>query len=159
MGDTIKALSCRFTNMLRAFNYAVCDLWVLSEIITGINENNQFNNIVNIFPNPFTTQASIESKAVFTKAVLTVFNSFGQLIKQMDNISGQYFSFQRDGLPAGIYYLRFTQNNKTTYLFKICDIDCKNLSLTIFDNQFCNNRSIFSKKNNILELAYAFFIF
>ena len=44
---------------------------------------------------------------------MTVYNSYGQQIKQIENVSGQTITFHRDNLSSGIYFLRLTQDNET----------------------------------------------
>jgi len=71
------------------------------------------NETTKIFPNPFYTQTNIQADKVFKNAILTVYNSFGQQVKQIKNISGQKITFYRDNLPGGMYFIRLTQGNET----------------------------------------------
>lgn len=80
-------------------------------IYEGLNEIN-FENILNCYPNPFTMQTTLRTDNIFKDAILTVFNSFGQQVKQIKNISGQTIILHRDNLPCGLYILRLTQDNK-----------------------------------------------
>jgi len=41
-----------------------------------------------------------------------VYNSYGQTVKQIKNISGQTFTLHRDNLQSGLYFLQLTQVNK-----------------------------------------------
>ncbi|MFZ4399257.1 MAG: choice-of-anchor tandem repeat GloVer-containing protein [Bacteroidales bacterium] len=68
---------------------------------------------ITIRPNPFSFQSTIHSKRFFKDAILTIYNSYGQKLKQINNISGQTIILNRDNLPNGIYFLRFTEDNKT----------------------------------------------
>jgi hypothetical protein len=69
------------------------------------------NNALTIFPDPFTTQASIQMAGSFENGFLTVYNSFGQVVRRLDNISGETIVFSRDDLSNGIYYFRFIKDN------------------------------------------------
>jgi len=76
------------------------------------------NNLVNetettIYPNPFSTQTTLHSDILLENATLTVYNCFGQAVKQIKNISGQTVTLARDNLPSGLYFIRLTQDNKT----------------------------------------------
>ncbi|MFA5780904.1 MAG: T9SS type A sorting domain-containing protein [Bacteroidales bacterium] len=82
----------------------------LSEV-TGINEIIDNNNI-SVYPNPFCTQTTLQTDKIFKDATLTIYNSFGQQVKQIKNISGQTITFHRDNLPSGLYFIQLTQDSK-----------------------------------------------
>jgi hypothetical protein len=65
-----------------------------------------------ISPNPFSRQTTLHTDNPLKNATLTVYNSFGQRVKQIENISGQSITLNRDNLPCGLYILRLTQDNK-----------------------------------------------
>lgn len=76
-----------------------------------------------ISPNPMVSRAFIYTNKMFTDATLTIFNSIGQAVKQITNISGQSITLNRDNLPSGLYILQLTRDNKlyTTNKFVITD--------------------------------------
>jgi hypothetical protein len=78
---------------------------------------------ITIFPNPFSSQTTLHSDNILKNATLTVCNTYGQTIRQIKNISGQTFTFNRDNLPAGLYILRMMQDNKTLATEKILIAD------------------------------------
>lgn len=78
----------------------------------GINEITT-ENIFSIFPNPFSTQTVLQTNKNINNATLTVYNSTGQTVKQIDKLSGQTIIFNRDNLPNGLYFIRLTQDDKT----------------------------------------------
>lgn len=78
---------------------------------TGI-ENLENQNSIAVYPNPFITQTIFQSNKVFQDATLMVYNSFGQLVKQIKNISGQTIVLQRDNLPGGLYFICISEDNK-----------------------------------------------
>jgi len=80
-------------------------------LLTDINKIEERENL-GVFPNPFSTQVNIQTCKDFKNATLTVYNSFGQRIKQIENISGKSITLNRDNLPCGLYILRLTQDNK-----------------------------------------------
>ena len=77
---------------------------------SGVVEN-YHNQSVNIYPNPFNIETNLISTIAFKEAVLTLYNSLGNEIKKIKNISGASFSLQRDNLPSGLYYLQIKQDN------------------------------------------------
>lgn len=91
------------------------DPWFLPhKTITGVN-----NNIVNynqiklkVCPNPFSSSTTLQTDKILKDATLTVYNLFGQQVKQIKNISGQTIVFHRDNLPSGLYFLRITQDSR-----------------------------------------------
>ena len=65
-----------------------------------------------IFPNPFSTQTTFQTGSIFNDATLTVYNAFGQVVKQIKNVSGQTATLFRDNLASGLYFVRLTEENK-----------------------------------------------
>lgn len=63
---------------------------------------------LNIFPNPFSTSTTLQSSVSLQNATLSVYNTMGQEVKQLTNISGQSITLQRGNLPSGIYFIRLT---------------------------------------------------
>lgn len=76
-----------------------------------------------ISPNPFSTQTTLYTDKYFDDATLTVYNSFGQLVKQIKNISGNTLTLFRDNLSSGVYLIRLTQDNKTISVNKLVITD------------------------------------
>ncbi len=90
---------------------------------SGILDETHEQNQLSILPNPFSTHATLQSGKFFKDATLTVYNSFGQTVKQIKNISGQTIILQRDNLPIGLYFLQLTQDNKTFITEKLIITD------------------------------------
>jgi hypothetical protein len=81
------------------------------QTILGINENSN-KDIISVFPNPFISSTTIQTIGNLKNATLTIYNSFGQTLKQVKNISGQTVSLSRDNLASGLYFIRLTEENK-----------------------------------------------
>ena len=79
--------------------------------ILAINENSS-NNRFSIFPNPFISTTTIETTINLKNASLTLYNAYGQSLKQINNISGNTIALSRDHLPSGLYFMRLTEENK-----------------------------------------------
>lgn len=77
----------------------------------SVNEIISLNSI-EIFPNPFSTNTTIQSDKFLKNASLIVYNSIGHLVKRIDKISGQTFIFYRENLPNGLYFIHIKQDNK-----------------------------------------------
>jgi len=81
--------------------------------VTGIIYNLKQPHLFTISPNPFSGQTTIHSDKYLENTSLTVYNSFGQIVKQIANLSGYTIIFQRNNLPSGLYYIIATQDNVT----------------------------------------------
>lgn len=79
--------------------------------VTGIKSLESNDGIV-IYPNPFSAHTTLKAVSPFNNATLIVYNSFGQEVKQLNNISGQSITLHRNDLPSGLYFIRVMQDNK-----------------------------------------------
>jgi hypothetical protein len=64
-----------------------------------------------VSPNPFSSQTIINTNRPLHDGTLTVYNAFGQVVKQMNNLEGQTITFQRDNLPEGVYFIRLEDDD------------------------------------------------
>tara|TARA_R110001592_G_scaffold351907_1_gene649363 strand:- start:151 stop:1971 length:1821 start_codon:yes stop_codon:yes gene_type:complete len=87
----------------------ICDS--VTVIITGINELINENQ-VKVFPNPFSKTTNLQMSVELKNATLNIYNSFGQVVKTINNISGNSISIQRDNLVSGIYFFQLRDKNK-----------------------------------------------
>ncbi|MBI3502073.1 MAG: T9SS type A sorting domain-containing protein [Bacteroidetes bacterium] len=68
-------------------------------------------NSISIYPNPFSTQATLQTDIPLHNATLTIYNSFGQEVTQSVIPSGaRNLTITRDGLPSGIYFYKVTED-------------------------------------------------
>ena len=71
--------------------------------------------IISVYPNPFSSSTTLRTTTEFQESTLMVYNSYGLIVKQINNITGQIINFQRDNLPAGIYFIRMiNEKNEIT---------------------------------------------
>lgn len=82
-----------------------------------------FAYALTLSPNPFSTQTTLRTDRFFKNASLTVYNSFGQTVKCIDNLTGQTITLTRDNLPSGQYFVRLTQDNKVLAADKLVITD------------------------------------
>jgi hypothetical protein len=91
-----------------------------------INNNSEFS-ITNLtfYPNPFSSSTTLKwnSNKYLTQASLTIYNSMGQTVNQINNISGQEFILYRNELPAGLYIARLIENNKVVASERLLIVD------------------------------------
>ncbi|MEO7174872.1 MAG: T9SS type A sorting domain-containing protein [Saprospiraceae bacterium] len=67
---------------------------------------------IKIYPNPFSTQANVEFPRPLNNAKCSIYNSIGQKVQEVDNISGKSFQLQSEKLSAGQYLLVVTEDSE-----------------------------------------------
>jgi hypothetical protein len=77
----------------------------------------------NIYPNPFSISTNIKIKENLENAILTIYSTTGQQIKQINNINGNNILLNRDNLPKGIYFVELKQKNQLITINKILITD------------------------------------
>ena len=90
--------------------------------VKGLNELSN-EETISVYPNPFFSETTLQSDKIFKEANLTIYNSYGQEVKQIKNISGKTMTLYRDNLPSGRYLLRLTQDNKTITTELVITVD------------------------------------
>jgi hypothetical protein len=86
---------------------------------TGIESTVDEEIAITVFPNPFSTVTTLQINQALKNASISVYNAVGQQVKQMNNVSGNAITFQRDTLLAGLYFIQITQDNKTYNVNKL----------------------------------------
>ncbi|MBI2271937.1 MAG: T9SS type A sorting domain-containing protein [Bacteroidetes bacterium] len=89
---------------------------------TGIKEINELTAFL-VYPNPFSSQTTLHTDNTLKNAILAVYNSLGEQVKQINNISGQTITLSRDNLPGGLYFIQLMQANKTIITDKLIITD------------------------------------
>ena len=78
-------------------------------IVSGVEELVQVGFTVS--PNPLSYQTTIQFESILDNATLSLYNSFGQKVKEITNINDQTIILTRDKLTNGLYYAHLTQDN------------------------------------------------
>ena len=92
-------------------------------IISSVSTHDEMPGSINVFPNPFSIHTTLQTDSYFNDATLRVYNSFGKIVKQIENISGQSITLFRDNLQSGIYYISLSQGGKVIKSEKLVLID------------------------------------
>ncbi len=79
---------------------------------TGITQPELGVDYSFVYPNPFSTTATLNVHPAMENATLGIYNLSGQLVRGMRGISGNMVTFSRNGLPAGVYFARVEQDGK-----------------------------------------------
>lgn len=89
----------------------------------GIQEIFNSASKITISPNPFSTETTLHTATLFKGSTLIMYNSFGQQVKKIKDISGETISLTRDNLPCGVYFLRLLHDSKIFTIDKLFIID------------------------------------
>ena len=89
---------------------------------TGIDELKN-ENAIHFYPNPFTSTTYFRSEVLLENASMTVYNSLGQAVKRMDNLTGKTTIIHRDNLPSGLYFICITLDGRTIKAGKLIITD------------------------------------
>ena len=74
-------------------------------------------------PNPFSETTILSTDQPLRNGTLIVYNSFGQIVRQSDNLEGQSITFNRDNLPEGVYFLSLSDEGEMISVRKIIVAD------------------------------------
>lgn len=80
-------------------------------LTTGINALVEDKNTF-VFPNPATDNITLSFAAPVNKANVSVVNVAGQIVKEINNVSGNAITIDIISLPAGIYSVETTNGNE-----------------------------------------------
>ena len=105
------ATSASFTIKDYAYN-STPNACILSGQNRLVNDADSIKKSFSIFPNPFNSTTTLKIFGNIDDVNLTIYNLYGQAIKQMNKISAQTVSLFRDNLPSGLYFIRLTETNK-----------------------------------------------
>jgi hypothetical protein len=92
------------------------------QIILGIDDITA-QNVFSVFPNPFISSTTIETIGNHTNATLTIYDVFGQTVRQIDNLSGETVIFPRENLLSGFYFISLEEDMKIIQVEKLMIID------------------------------------
>jgi hypothetical protein len=83
-----------------------------NQCTTGIIENTINGITVNVYPNPFESYTTIQfSNDRNEPYSLTLFNSYGQVLRKIDNITNGSVAIERDQLKSGVYFFKLSSNS------------------------------------------------
>ena len=83
-----------------------------NSLAADISDYSNLTSQISICPNPFTIATTLNTNKIFENATFLVYNTLGEQVRKIDNISGQTFTFYRENLDEGIYFYQLNENNK-----------------------------------------------
>jgi hypothetical protein len=87
----------------------------------GIEELN--GDLISIYPNPFITHTTIKSSIYLKNATFVLYNSFGKIVMEILDFSGESITLNRDELTNGLYILEIKENDFVIATKKIMVLD------------------------------------
>lgn len=81
-------------------------------VVTAVTETNARQILFTVYPNPFSSETTLHTDLLLRAATLTVYNSYGQAVKELANLSGKAITLTRDNLHAGLFFVQLTQENR-----------------------------------------------
>jgi hypothetical protein len=125
----LSGTNCSFSDLTVSLSGKMCS-WGLPNFIDFYEYSNNINvctvgieelidKDVSIFPNPLSAETTLMLKAALTNASLTLYNTFGQQVIKIENISGREIKIHRDNLPNGLYFIYLKHNGKIIFTDKL----------------------------------------
>jgi len=71
---------------------------------SGINEINDEEKSIIVFPNPFNTFTSLQLSKPIQNATLSIYNVLGKEVKTLQNLNGTEIIINREGMKSGMYF-------------------------------------------------------
>ena len=93
-----------------------------SELCTGVEDHSVEKKIF-VYPNPFSSQTTIKTNFRLNNSQIAVYNSFGYLVYQIKEVSGQIITLPRNGLSPGLYFIMIWEKNKLLATRKVLIVD------------------------------------
>ncbi|MBI3510328.1 MAG: T9SS type A sorting domain-containing protein [Bacteroidetes bacterium] len=79
--------------------------------VAGVEEQTA-NSSVNIFPNPFSDQTTFHFNDMQLKnATLIIYDATGNKVREVEQLNGDTFVMDREGLAGGMYFYNITSEN------------------------------------------------
>jgi len=88
-----------------------------------ISQSERENEYFTIYPNPFYTTCTWFSKKDMIDATVTFYNSHGQPVKKIENISRRAIIITRDNLPSGLYIVCLSLDNQMIETKRVVILD------------------------------------
>ncbi len=91
-------------------------------MFSGMNEGD-FHHELQVYPNPFSAQTTIETSIEMKDASLRLSNCYGQVVREIKGINGHAFVLNRLDLSSGLYFIQLVQAEKIIATKKLILLD------------------------------------
>jgi hypothetical protein len=116
-GDSYSFSCFKQNEIIYYLNNPECD-HCFCTLLTEIEDIKEKEKL-SVYPNPLLFQTTIQTDYYLHNATLLLYNSLGQKVREVKNISGKTFILKRENLPVGIYFFELTQDNKSIFMDKL----------------------------------------
>lgn len=89
----------------------------------GIKTYDTQLNATKLFPNPVSTCATIKLTTACRDAMVAIYDFSGKKINQLDNFNGDELKFERNNLPAGVYFVKIIEEGRVIGFEKLIVVD------------------------------------
>lgn len=111
--DPVYALRCSFQNGVSIYNQGLANGGTATDCLAlGIIEQNYSASKISFIPNPFQTELTISSEKNLTDSTLKMYNSIGQMVKEINHLNGNKITLNKGNLSNGIYLIQLFENGK-----------------------------------------------
>lgn len=114
-------LTCSAQNGTTVYNHGIANGGTSTDcsMLLGIDNPNYLAQKIYFSPNPFNFELHISSVFNLDNVTLKLYNSLGQLVKEIKEINLQNYTLNRDNLNNGIYFMQVTHVRKIILRQKI----------------------------------------
>jgi len=109
-----------FTGYNGTHRYRIARLFVPGVSVPNIKEDVYS---FDIYPNPFSTHTTLQSDHNIQDGTLTIYNSLGEIVSQINNINGPSITIERSNLTNGLYFIRLTEGSQELMMKKVIVVD------------------------------------
>lgn len=107
------SLKCSFQNGVNIYNFGLAGGLTATDCMSlGIETESHLTKKINFTPNPFQTELIISTKTSLKDCTLKMYNSIGQIVKQINNINSQEIILKRESLNCGLYLIEIFEKEK-----------------------------------------------
>ena len=118
--EEVYLLQCSAQNGVFIYNKGLADGGTATDCLSlGLDENDYSTSKITFAPNPFQNELVISSEKRFNNSTLLMYNAIGQIVKQIDHLSGNKISLTRENLTGGLYLIQLFENGKLVTSEKI----------------------------------------
>lgn len=108
--DPVFSLICSFQNGTNVFNQGIASGGTATNCFLSTEIQNNLSRKISFLPNPFDRELVIGSQNGLNNLTIKVFNSIGQKVREINNISGEMYIMQRENLNKGVYLIQLSEN-------------------------------------------------
>lgn len=107
------------TTIPMAFPNAIGNFINGVDLTAGINAAAPIAIATEVFPNPFTEQATLRFGEALNNATVMVTDALGRTVRTIGNVNGAQWTLQRNGLTTGLYTVRIAQPDHLIQTIKV----------------------------------------